>query len=103
VFAGGPGSLVVPFGRRRLVLGSVQHLDANLAALVEELRTDSESIWSWHQAKVGMISVLLIEADKIPQARRMQEIGLAGGEGRTLRFGQVGGRWALIGQASWIG
>jgi hypothetical protein len=71
--------------------------------LVEELRTDSESIWSWHQAKDGMITVLLIESDKIPQARRMREIGLAGGEGRSLKFSQVGGQWALIGQARWIG
>jgi hypothetical protein len=89
--------------RRRRNTRSTPDLDAKVAALVDKLRTDSESVWSWRQAEDGTVDVLLIEADKIPQARRMLAIGLAGGEGRSLQFRQVDGRWALAGQARWIG
>ena len=87
----------------RYCMARVSELDARLVALIEELREPSESIWCWQQAHDGQISVMLIEAGNLAHARRMVEVGLAGGEGRSLQFKQVEGQWELQGQGCWVG
>jgi hypothetical protein len=79
-----------------------RQLDETLAALVDEVREPSESIWSWHSLTSGQVSVLLIERRLIPHAERMLAIGLGGGQGRVLEFQQVGSQWSLVRQSRWI-
>jgi hypothetical protein len=79
-------------------------LDSALAKVVQESSTATESIWSWRWEGDYRVSVSLIEQDKVEQAHRMMAIGLAGGEGRSLRIHKINGHWCLVSDsARWIG
>lgn len=84
-------------------MGSPRELDEAVAALVDELRDPTESIWHWHRSENGNVSVLLIDRHRIAHAKRMIEVGLGGGEGRSIEFRKAGDRWALVGQGRWVG
>lgn len=85
------------------IMDSIQELDPELAAFVDDLRAPGESIWSWNRAEDGAVTVYLIEHCRIAQAERMVEAGLAGGEGRSLALRKEGDGWGLVGQGRWIG
>lgn len=77
-------------------------LDSSLLALVQEEKLSSESIWQSTTDVDGDITVLLITDSASEQAKRMIEIGLAGGQGRSLLFQKSNGNWALKSTGYWI-
>ena len=45
----------------------------------------------------------IITCGDIPEADRMQSIGLAGGKGRSLTFARRDGKWVLAEEGEWLG
>ena len=82
---------------------SPEDLNETLAALVDELCDPGESIWAWHRSEDDTVLVSLINCRDIAHAKRMIEIGLGGGKGRSLHFQKTGDGWSLVGQGYWVG
>jgi hypothetical protein len=76
--------------------------DPEILLRVEELRHPEEKIWSCEQSGASA-TVLLIESSQIAQAKAFEEIGLAGGIGRSLTFEQRSGIWQVVSEGFWIG
>lgn len=77
-------------------------LDSDLRAMVEAGLLPTERIWDVDIEDDGIVTVLVIADAAIQQANRMNKIGLAGGEGRSLSFERTTGTWSLKAISRWI-
>jgi hypothetical protein len=77
-------------------------LDPAVIALVERLRTPTESIWNCIGKPSEAVSVYLIEEENRPYFEAMRSTGLPAGGGRVLQFVYQNGEWRLTEENEYI-